>query len=79
MFPLREVPIMWFYIEKGKVNEWKCNSSDTAEALSCHPHNFPREINMLFPAPQKLLSHLIYKQYKGRERGKLVVIFGGFS
>lgn len=58
---------MWFYIEKGKVNEWKCNSSDAAQALSCHPHNFPKEINMLFPASQKLLLHLIYRQYKDRE------------
>lgn len=58
---------MWFYIEKGKVNEWKCNSSDAAEALSCHPHNFLREINMLFLASQKLLLHLIYRQYKGRD------------
>lgn len=74
MFPLREVPIMWFYIEKGKVNEWKCNSSDAAQALSCHPYNFPREINMLFPTSQELLLHLIYRQHKG-SGGKSVAAF----
>lgn len=68
---------MWFYIEKGEVNEWKCSSSDAAQALSCHPLNFPREINMLFPASQKLLLHLIYRQYKV-ERRKISVNFWRF-
>lgn len=70
---------MCFYIENGKVNEWKCRSSDAAETLSCHLHNFPREINMLFLASQKLLLHLIYRQHESREEGKAAATFRGFS